>query len=85
MTALSRYEQETVINFNVVGSDAVVYTREKAVMRKLDLLVAEFPECIKVTDVDKTYLMPKKYVKYRRPRRILIYGGEPHIIYIEVF
>lgn len=54
-------------------------------MRKLDLLVAEFPECIKVTDVDKTYLMPKKYVKYRRPRRILIYGGEPHIIYIEVF
>lgn len=70
---LSKYEQETIINFNVAESDAVVFTRDKAVIRKLDLLVNEFPEvykCIGETDIDKTYSMPKKYVSYRKPRRI---------------
>ena len=73
MSKLSKYEQETIINFNVAESDAVIYTRDKAVMRKLDALVNEFPEvykCLKVTDIDKIYSMPKKYVSYRKPRRI---------------
>ena len=42
-------------------------------MRKLDALVNEFPEvykCLKVTDIDKTFCMPKQYVKYRKPRRV---------------
>ena len=54
-------------------SDAVVFTRDKAVIRKLDSLVNEFPEvykCIGETDIDKTYSMPKQYVSYRKPRRI---------------
>jgi len=70
---LSKYEQETIINFNVAESDAVVFTRDKVVIRKLDSLVSEFPEvykCIGETDIDKTYSMPKKYVSYRKPRRI---------------
>ena len=70
---LSKYEQETIINFNVAESDAVVFTRDKAVIRKLDALVTEFPEvykCIGETDIDKTYSMPKQYVSYRKPRRI---------------
>ncbi len=73
MAVLTKYEQETIINFNVAETDAVVYTRDKAVMRKLDALVNEFPEvykCLKVTDIDKTYSMPKQYVSYRKPRRI---------------
>ena len=73
MAVLTKYEQETVINFNVAESDAVVFTRDKAVMRKLDALVTELPEvykCIKVTDIDKTYSMPKQYVSYRKPRKI---------------
>lgn len=73
MAKLSRYEQETIINFNVAESDAVVFTRDKAVMRKLDSLVTEFPEvykCIGETDIDKTYSMPRQYVSYRKPRRI---------------
>ena len=73
MSKLSKYEQETIINFNVAESDAVVYTRDRAVMRKLDALVNEFPEvykCIGETDIDKTYSMPKQYVSYRKPRRI---------------
>ncbi|MBP3818770.1 MAG: hypothetical protein J6H31_10760 [Butyrivibrio sp.] len=70
---LSKYEQETIINFNVAESDAVVFTRDKAVIRKLDSLVNEFPEvykCIGETDIDKTYSMPKQYISYRKPRRI---------------
>ncbi len=73
MSKLSKYEQETIINFNVAESDAVVFTRDKAVTRKLDALVTEFPEvykCIGETDIDKTYSMPKQYVSYRKPRRI---------------
>ena len=73
MSKLSKYEQETIINFNVAESDAVVFTRDKSVIRKLDALVNEFPEvyrCIGETDIDKTYSMPKQYVSYRKPRRI---------------
>ena len=73
MSKLSKYEQETIINFNLAESDAVVFTRDKAVIRKLDSLVKEFPEvhkCIGETDIDKTYSMPKQYVSYRKPRRI---------------
>jgi len=70
---LTRYEQETIINFNAEEPNATVYTRDKAVMRKLDALVTEFPDvfrCIGETDIDKTYSLPKSRVKYRRPRRV---------------
>ena len=63
----------TIINFNVAESDAVEFTKDKAVIRKLDSLVNEFLEvykCIGETDIDKTYSMPKQYVNYRKPRRI---------------
>ena len=70
---LSRYEQETIINFNAGEEMATVYTRDPAVIRKLDSLVIEFPEvyrCIRVTDIDRTYEMPKSSVSYRKPRRL---------------
>ena len=70
---LSRYEQETIINFNAGEEMATVYTRDPAVMRRLDALVIEFPEvykCIKATECDKTYEMPKSFVSYRKPRRL---------------
>ena len=73
MTKLSRYEQETIINFNAGEEMAIVYTRDPAVMRKLDALVIEFPEvyrCIGYTDIDKTYEMPKLSVTYRKPRKL---------------
>ena len=73
MGSLSKYEQETVINFNAGGQSATVYTRDKTVMRKLDALVIEFPEVYKLvgeTDIDKTYSMPKSCVSYRKPRKL---------------
>jgi hypothetical protein len=73
MNNLTKYEQETIINFNAGEQTAIVYTRDKAVMRKLDTLVIEFPEVYKLineTEYDRTYEMPKSYVNYRKPRHI---------------
>ena len=70
---LSRQEQETIINFNAGEQTASLYTRDPAVMRKVDALVIEFPntfKCIGETDIDKTYEMPKSAVSYRKPRRL---------------
>lgn len=52
---------------------ATVYTRDKSVMRRLDRLVADYPDSYKLlcqTDIDKTYSMPKSYVIYRKPRAV---------------
>ena len=70
---LTRYEQETIINYNAGEKTATVYTRDPAVMRRIDSLVIEYPDtfkCIGETDIDKTYEMPKSAVTYRKPRRL---------------
>ena len=68
---LSRYERESILNYNAGEQTATLYTRDKAVMRKLDTLVADFPETYKLTgqdEISKTYSFPKSYVNYRKPR-----------------
>ena len=70
---LSRYEQETIVNYNAGEQAATVYTRDKAVMRKLDTLVANFPDTYSLTEQDevsKTYSFPKLYISYRKPRAV---------------
>jgi hypothetical protein len=72
---ISRYEQETVINFNAGESKATLYTRDPAVMRKLDALVNDYPDtfmCMGETDIDKTYELPKSTITYRKPRNISV-------------
>ena len=70
---LSRYEQESILNYNAGEQTSPLYTREKAVMRKLDTLVADFPDTYKLTEQDevsKTYSFPKSHVSYRKPRTV---------------
>ena len=70
---LSKYEQETIISFNAGEKDAIIYTRDPAVMRQLDKLVKDFPQTFHLdgqTDVDKTYSMAKTCVTYRKPRKV---------------
>ena len=70
---LSRYEQETIVNYNAGEQTATLYTRDKAVMRKLDTLVADFPDTYKLMsndEVSKTYSFPKSYISYRKPRKL---------------
>ena len=70
---LTRYEQETIINFIAEEKTTTLYTRAPAVIRKFDSLVTEYPDTFKrvgQTDIDKTYSMPKSCVSYRKPRRL---------------
>ena len=70
---LTKYEQETIISFNAGEKNAVIYTRDPAVMRQLDKLVKDFPQTFHLdgqTDVDKTYSMAKTCVTYRKPRKV---------------
>lgn len=70
---LSRYEQETVINFNAGEKMAIVYTADPAVMRNLDSLVIGYPDTfkrIKEDNISKTYEIPKSAVTYRKPRKL---------------
>ena len=70
---LSRYEQETIVNYNAGEQTATLYTRDKAVMRKLDTLVADFHDTYSLMEQDevsKTYSFPKSYVNYRKPRTV---------------
>jgi hypothetical protein len=60
-------------HFNAGEKTATVYTRDKAVMRKLDTLVIEFLNVYKLineTEYDRTYEMPKSYANYRKPRHL---------------
>lgn len=70
---LSRYEQETIVSYNAGEQSATIYTRDKAVMRKLDTLVADFPatyKLMKQDEVSKTYSFPKSFVSYHKPRAV---------------
>ena len=70
---LSRYEQESILKYNAGEQTAALYTRDKAVMRKLDTLVADFPDTYKLTEQDKvskTYSFPKSHISYRKPRAV---------------
>jgi len=75
-TKLTRYEQETVINYNNEEKHATVYTADPVTQRRLDKLVAKFPndyKCTSETKISetqcaKTYeISSKKYVSYRSP------------------
>ncbi len=65
MTNLTKYEMETVVNYNAREQTATVYTRDKSVMRRLDRLVADYPDSYKLlsqTEIDKTYSMPMHHL-----------------------
>ena len=70
-TRLTRWEMETTVNYNAEEKTAILYTRDKTVMRKLDKLVEKCPDEYKLiaeTDIDKTYEFPKKLIAFRMPR-----------------
>ena len=70
---LNREEQETIITFNAKDKNATIYTRDPMVMREVDSLVIGYPDvfkCVAMSDIDKTYEMPKTAVSYRKPRRL---------------
>lgn len=62
---LTKYEQETIINFNNDEQEASIYTASPQMMRKLDALAAAYPEHYQVveqTEVSKTYSCEKHLI-----------------------
>ena len=75
-TTISKYEQETLINYNNEEKTATVYTADPVIQRKLDKLVEKYPEDYKCTRIEnicdghdgKFYLLSsKKFISFRPP------------------
>ena len=74
-TPLSRWAQETVVNYNNEEKIATVYTTDPIVIRKLDKLVEKYPndyKCVKEehlinTQYAKSYEFSKKLIQFRNP------------------
>lgn len=73
MSRLTKYEQETTINFNEEEATASVYTYNQALQRKLKRLAQERPQDC-VMDETRDYggalvcSIPKRWVKITPPR-----------------
>ena len=63
---LSRYEQETVINYNQAEQTASVYTHDPKMLKKLSRLKDKYPEQIR-QERENTYTVPKACVLIREP------------------
>lgn len=68
---LSRYEQETIINFNEEDEYADVYTHNRKLMERLNMLAKEFPEaCQFVKHYGyrcRVYRIQKNLISIRKP------------------
>lgn len=67
---LSKYERETIVNFNEGDEFASVYTHNKKLLRKLSEYAENSPDCRlkKVGEGFAEYSIPKRWVKVRMPR-----------------
>ena len=70
--ALTKYEQETIINYNQEEKTASIYTHDAALMRKLDAALENGAEITVKREGDgwKEYEVPKRCIKVRFPRKI---------------
>lgn len=70
---LSRYEMESIVSFNTEEPTAVVFTRDRSVMRKMDKLCERRPDlyrCTERDDIGAYYEAPKKLISFRVPREL---------------
>lgn len=72
MAKYTKYEQETIFNYNQEEKTASCYTHDPALIRKLDRL-CEKDEAITVCrdgEGWKEYTFPKSWLKVRPPRQL---------------
>lgn len=69
---LTKYEQETIINYNNEEKLAYISTYDKSLMRKLDSRIADNPDIklVKHTEDYAEYTLPKKWIKVSFPRQL---------------
>lgn len=69
---LTKYEQETIINYNQEENIASCYTMDRSLIRRLDELAKKHKEIslIKSSDGIREYTFPKKWIKIRTPKKL---------------
>ena len=69
--SLTKYEQETIINYNNEEKTASIFTYDKSLIRKLDKRLAEMSdmELIRRGEDFAEYSLPKKWIKVAFPRQ----------------
>jgi hypothetical protein len=70
-TPISGYERETTINFSDGDQTAIIYTCNKAMIRKLDKFCLKYPsvyQLLRQDEYSKTYQTIKKYISIRAPK-----------------
>lgn len=69
---LTKYEQETIINYNQEGKTASCCTHDRALIRKLDAMCEKSSEIIVTRSGDgcKEYSFPKRWIKIKAPRQL---------------
>ena len=68
---LTKYEQETIINYNNEEKTASIFTYDKSLIRKLDKRLAEMPD-MRLIRKDEDFAeqsLPKKWIKVAFPRQ----------------
>lgn len=67
---LSKYEQETIINYNQGDAEASCYTHDPKLIKRLDELAQKRKEVALVREAEgmREYTIPKKWVKVRAPK-----------------
>lgn len=68
---MTKYESETIINYNDEEATAEYYTCNAANVRRMDLLCEEYPDTFQKTRSDAesaVYRFPKRLISIRRPR-----------------
>ena len=69
---LSKYEQETIINYNEEERTASVYTHSRKLRSKLSKIAMENSDCqiLKETDEHSEFIVPKKWIKVSPPKKM---------------
>ena len=70
---LSLYEQETIITYNEDEKTASVYTHNKTLRRKLEMLARDRPEACRLAKACRNgravdFIVPKSWIKIAPPR-----------------
>lgn len=66
---LTKYERETIINYNEADREASVYTYNLSLLRQLEDLAMIRPDRVRRTS-DNEYTIPKGWIKVITPRRL---------------
>lgn len=69
---ITKYEQETIYNYNQEEPLASCYTMDRALIRRLDALAEKRKEItlIRTGEGMREYTFPKKWIKVRAPKEL---------------